>query len=197
MLNKKILVPLIAAVLVALGVNLEQFGIDLKALSTGAGSASSQPLPANRNEEISSATTAYQSGKKWSGTSPAINLHHVFEGEINRSGKPVGYHSRPGGRDPDGARLVNIKDGPNRLGVYTADIEIRDGSGWKRKFSSFFPDNMSADEVTQAVLHAYKSSNNPKKQPWRGPSGYGFDVQGYTLSGGDINTAFPIFQRDR
>ncbi len=33
----------------------------------------------------------------WSRTSPPINLTHIFEGEINKRGKPVGYHARPGG----------------------------------------------------------------------------------------------------
>ena len=124
-------------------------------------------------------------------------MHHVFEGEINRQGKAVGFHSRPGGQDPATARLVKMKDGPNRAGVYTAIIEVRDGSQWKEKFSSFFPDSMSADQVTKAILNAYNKSSNNKKQPWRGPSGHGFDIQGYTLSKGDINTAFPVYQGSR
>ncbi|MCH9669937.1 MAG: EndoU domain-containing protein, partial [Gammaproteobacteria bacterium] len=85
---------------------------------------------------------------------------------------------------------------PNRAGVYTASIEIRDGREWKEKFSSFFPDKMSEAQVIEAVLTAYKRSSDPKRQPWRGPSGLGFDIQGYTLSRGDINTAFPIFKKD-
>lgn len=142
-----------------------------------------------------SVATGYVSGAKWSNTTPAINLHHVFEGEINRKGKPVGFHSRPGGQDPPTARVVRVKDKPNKAGVYTASIEVKDGSEWKEKFSSFFPDSMSADQVTAAILKAYKNSD--KKQPWRGPSGLGFDIQGYTLSKGDINTAFPVYQGSR
>lgn len=185
MLNKKVALPIIAAVLMALGVNLEKFGIDLDALLGG---EVSQTTPSSSNS-----TAAYQSGSKWSNTSPEINLHHVFEGEINRSGKPVGFHSRPGGIDPDGAKIVRIRDKPNTSGVYTATIAIRDGSQWKEKFSSFFPDSMSADEVIAAVLNAYKKSSNPKAQPWSGPSGHGFRVQGYTTSRGGINTAFPVY----
>jgi len=116
----------------------------------------------NSNSSSSSgntSTAAYQSGSKWSNTSPEINLHHIFEGEINRQNKPVGYHSRPGGIDPDGAKIVRIRDKPNSAGVYTATIALRDGSQWKEKFSSFFPDSMSADDVTQAVLSAYKNSS--------------------------------------
>ena len=35
-----------------------------------------------------------------SNTQPKINLTHIFEGEINKNNKPVGFHSRPGGKDP-------------------------------------------------------------------------------------------------
>lgn len=197
MLNKKVIIPIVGAILVALGVNLEQFGIDLNQLAgNGSGNQSVSTNNTNQSSGSSSGSAkAYKPGVKWSKTSPALNLHHIFEGEINRKGKPVGYHSRPGGNDPDGARVVSVKDGPNRLGVYTANIEIRDGNQWKSKFSSFFPDNMSQQEVTKAILNAYNNSNDKKKQPWQGPSGLGFDIQGYTMSRGDINTAFPIYRR--
>lgn len=197
MLNKKVIIPIVGAILVALGVNLEQFGIDLNQLA-GNGNSNQTSGSANTSQSSSSislAANAYKSGAKWSKTQPALNLHHIFEGEINRKGKPVGYHSRPGGSDADGARVVSVKDGPNRLGVYTANIEIRDGNQWKGKFSSFFPDNMSQQDVMKAILNAYNNSNDKKKQPWQGPSGLGFDIQGYTASRGDINTAFPIYRR--
>jgi len=205
MLNKKVIVPIIAAVLIALGVNLDELGIDLNQLA-GNQSVSSdsnktkdlfatnstQNVPAKK----SAAVKAYTHGSKWSKTNPAINLHHVFAGEINRKDKPVGYHSRPGGQDPDGAKLVKIRDKPNRAGVYTAIIAISDDGNWKEKFSSFFPDKMSQQEVVDAVLNAYRNSSDKKKQPWQGPSGLGFDIQGYTMSRGDINTAFPVYRRD-
>ncbi|OQX16565.1 MAG: hypothetical protein BWK76_11375 [Desulfobulbaceae bacterium A2] len=43
----------------------------------------------------------------WSDTTPQVNLRHIFQGEINHHGKPTGFHSRPGGRDPQGARLLH------------------------------------------------------------------------------------------
>jgi len=208
-LNKKVLIPVITAVLLAFGINLDKLGIDLNALLDGdvqsatSGGKSNGELTlkefgqSNNNDSTSAAkssTAGYQSGAKWSKTSPAINLHHVFEGEINRKGRPVGFHSRPGGVDPSTARLVRIRDKPNKAGVYTAMIEVRDGSRWLEKFSSFFPDQMSSAEVTDAVLNAYRNSKNKKSQPWRGPSGLGFDIEGYTLSKGDINTAYPIYR---
>lgn len=188
--------PIVAIVLAALGLNLDHLGIDLEALGRGESPFTSQSANNSSPNQESSGTSAYSSGQKWSDTSPNVNLLHVFEGEINRSGKPTGFHSRPGGQDPANARLVSVRDTPNRYGVYTATIEVKDGGQWKSKFSSFFPDDLSRDEVLSVILHAYNNSNNQKSQPWEGPSGKGYRVQGYTSNRGGINTAFPIYTRN-
>lgn len=199
----KKLVPIVAVILLALGVNLDQFGIDLKALSGQEPSQTQNRNEAASNGQSSSTTRSSSTASlsadlpHWSSTNPEINLWHVFRGEINRKGKPTGFHSRPGGNDPANARVVSIKDQPNRAGVYTANIEVRDGNQWKQKFSSFFPDNLSQQEVIDLIVHAYSNSKNPQKQPWSGPSGLGFQVQGYTSSRGGINTAFPLYQRNQ
>lgn len=195
-------IPIIAVVVAALGLNLERFGIDLDALSRGQSpftntSAGNSSSNADSGAAASRASgSSHSSGQKWSDTSPNINLLHVFEGEINRSGKPTGYHSRPGGQDSANARVIRVQDGPNRHGVYTATIEVRDGNEWKSKFSSFFPDSLSKDEVIDVILHAYSSSSNKNAQPWEGPSGNGYQVQGYTSGQGGINTAFPVYTRN-
>jgi len=200
-------IPIIALVLVGLGVNLDNLGIDLKSLSRG-GPISQQGQTNNdggasfsggkSSKQQDGSKRSHQSTEKWSSTNPKINLWHVFDGEINRNkGNPTGYHSRPGGIDAANARLVSIKDKPNRAGVYTATIEVRDGDRWKSKFSSFFPDDLSQDEVIDVILHAYKNSNS-KKGKWQGPSGMGYTVQGWTTNKGDgINTAFPVFNRNQ
>jgi len=205
----KKLVPIVAVILLALGVNLDRFGIDLQAL-TGQGSEVAQTQTQRQAQEPTvSASEAGAADRSrsirklsgnlphWSSTNPEINLWHVFYGEINRKGKPTGFHSRPGGSDPANARVVSVKDRPNRAGVYTANIEVRDGNQWKRKFSSFFPDNLNQQEVVDIIVYAYNNSKNPNKQPWSGPSGLGFQVQGYTSSRGGINTAFPVYQRNQ
>ncbi|HEY4596429.1 MAG TPA: hypothetical protein VIJ02_08525, partial [Thermoanaerobaculia bacterium] len=46
--------------------------------------------------------------EEWSRTSPPVNVTHIFEGEINKRGKPTGFHSRPGGKDPANARVARI-----------------------------------------------------------------------------------------
>ena len=130
-----------------------------------------------------------------SDTDPPVNETHIFNGEINRRGKPVGFHSRPGGRNPAGARLSRILQGPNRLGVYVAEVEIRARDGrWLRKTSTFYPDALSRRDVVRAILHAYGRRTTGGAEKFRGPSGRGFTIEGY-YQNGRINTAWPIFQR--
>jgi hypothetical protein len=133
-------------------------------------------------------------GEEWSRTSPPVNVSHIFEGEINRSGKPVGFHSRPGGRDPQNARLVRVVDRPNRAGVYTAEVEIRSGSEWLSKRSTLYPDRLDRAAVIQAVLNAFQNREGGGEK-FRGPSGQGFTIEGY-FQNGRINTAYPIYTRN-
>lgn len=124
-----------------------------------------------------------------------VNEEHVFEGQINRKGRPVGFHSRPGGRDPKGARVVEVLDGPNVTGIYTAEVEIQDprSGRWLRKTSTFYPDRMQRPEVLQAIHHAFESRQGGGEK-FRGPSGAGFTIEGY-YQDGRINTAYPIYTR--
>jgi hypothetical protein len=89
--------------------------------------------------------------------------------------------------------VVRIESGPNRAGVYMAEVEIRDGGHWIEKGSTFYPDALSRQEVIQAVLHAFRGRTGDGEK-FRGPSGHGFTIEGY-FQNGRINTAYPIYQR--
>jgi hypothetical protein len=135
----------------------------------------------------------------WSSTTPKLNLTHVFEGEINKKGKAVGFHSRPGAKDPAGARVVKITAGPNAKGIYTADIQVCNGKKWLGKFSSFFPDAMSKQQVIDLILRAHKAAGSPLTGKW-GATVDAITVNGYMCSGnskacpkGAINTAYPVY----
>lgn len=135
---------------------------------------------------------------EWSASDPPVNLTHVFCGEVKADGRAVGFHARPGGVDPETARVVEIEDGPNAEGVYTARIQVRPpGGSWARaddKFSSLFPDSLSVEEVVQAILTAYRDSGT-RQGKWRGDSGLGFTIEGWLLPGEEkINTAYPIYR---
>jgi hypothetical protein len=133
---------------------------------------------------------------QWSATDPPINETHLFSGEINKRGRPVGFHARPAGKDPANARVVTIDRGPNRFGIYEARVEIRKSffGKWLSKRSTMFPDTMSRQAVIDAIVHAYRNRATEDSAKFRGPSGLGFTVEGYLLQDGRINTAYPIFQ---
>jgi len=148
------------------------------------------------------------SASDWSKTTPAINLSHIFEGEINARGKAVGFHARAQGQDPENAQLYRVISGPNERGIYTGEVEIYDGEEgrWKRKaFSSFFPDKLTRFEIENLILKAFHNSKPTKRGKWRGKSGAGFQIEGWlcpaggtkTCPDGAINTAYPIYQKDR
>ena len=90
---------------------------------------------------------------------------------------------------------MRVTDGPNRAGAYAGEVEIRDrGGAWLAKRSTLYPDAMSRQEVIDAVLHAFRARTTGDAEPFRGPSGRGFTIEGY-FQNGRINTAYPIFQR--
>ncbi len=127
----------------------------------------------------------------WSDTTPPINLTHLFAGEINRRGKPVGFHSRPGGVDPHGSGVARVIDRPGRSGVYTAVVWI--GRRGRTKFSTFYPDRLTRAQVIAAVLGAFRKGRR-SGESFRGPSGLGFTIEGY-FQGGRIQTAYPVYSR--
>jgi hypothetical protein len=84
---------------------------------------------------------------KWTTTDPPINFVHIEFGEINRRGEAVGFHHRPTGVDPPGARLLRIVQPPDANGVYRARVALHDPStdAWipKKGPSTFYPDRMT------------------------------------------------------
>ena len=131
---------------------------------------------------------------EWSATQPPVNETHIFQGGINHRGRPVGFHSRPGGADPPHARVVRVVRPPDRLGVYEAEVEIEDvkTGRWLGKRSTFYPDRLDRAAVVAAVLHAYAGRGAQDGMRFRGPSGLGFSIEGYLLADGRINTAYPL-----
>ncbi len=140
---------------------------------------------------------AMEADSGWSATTPRVNRTHIFQGGVNRRGKPVGFHSRPGGRDPAQAHVVRVLRPANDLGVYEALVEITDPRGYGgavRKRSTFYPDRLDHAAVVAAILNAWNHREpGDGGERFRGPSGLGFTIEGYVLDDGSINTAYPLY----
>jgi hypothetical protein len=132
---------------------------------------------------------------KWTRTAPPINLRHIEDGEINHRGDAVGYHHRPNGLDPPGARLLRIVQPADGSGVYRAIVALQDPDtgAWVRKKapSTFFPDMMSAGDVVEAILEAFHRGERGATGQFIGPSGRGFAIEGW-FQHGRINAAYPL-----
>ncbi len=132
---------------------------------------------------------------KWTATDPPINFAHIETGEINRHGEAVGYHHRPNGVDPPGAKVLRITQPPDADGVYRARVALRDPATgeWidKRASSTFFPDAMSDDAVINAVLNAFHNGRRRRDGQFIGASADGFMIEGWYQSG-RIVAAYPL-----
>ncbi|MGC2201227.1 MAG: EndoU domain-containing protein [Stellaceae bacterium] len=132
---------------------------------------------------------------KWTATDPPVNLAHIDFGEINAHREAVGYHHRPNGIDPVGARLLQIVQPPDEHQVYRGRVAIRDRrSGvWvqKKAPSTFFPDAMSDPDVIEAILLAFHSGQMRDDGQFVGPSGRGFTIEGW-FQNGRISAAYPL-----
>jgi|GEM_PF-935814 hypothetical protein len=144
---------------------------------------------------LAAAFQAVSQAGKWTATTPPINFAHIETGEINRHGEAVGFHHRPNGIDPPGAKVLRITQLPDRNGVYRARVAIRDPATgeWidKRASSTFFPDAMSDDAVITAVLAAFHDGRRRRDGEFLGDSGHGFMIEGWFYAG-RIVAAYPL-----
>lgn len=132
---------------------------------------------------------------KWTETEPPINLVHIELGEINHRDEAVGYHHRPNGVDPPGARVTRVVQPPDATGIYRARVALRDPAtgAWvqKKAPSTFFPDVMSSGEVVEAILAAFHDARAGNGGWFVGRSGSGFAIEGW-YQNGRINAAYPL-----
>ncbi|MDG4721513.1 MULTISPECIES: EndoU domain-containing protein [Thalassospira] len=161
-------------------------------------------------------------GPHWSDTEPAINLAHVFCGEVKSNGRAAGFHARPGGVNPATITSVEITQPANTSGVYAGMVtfakpDASAGASSERrdpvKFSSIFPDSCSFDQIVASILSAHDNRtdcpagspgwwqcglNRPKDAALSAGLCVGDDPDGVftiaigLLRDGRINTAFPL-----
>lgn len=135
----------------------------------------------------------------WSSTTPQINETHIFDGQVKTNSKGtfkkvVGFHSTAAPSKPVVGVVLQVQTGPNAVGVYTATVKISAGGMSGTKFSSMFPKRMSKEDVLKAIIYAYENKTWYAGTKWRGPTGSGFDIEGYLTSDmKKINTAYPIY----
>jgi hypothetical protein len=133
---------------------------------------------------------------------PAINLRHIFCGEI-RNGRPDGYHAELMALPT--AAVIAVRDRrETRNGIGLATVLFANGA---TKFSSFYPRRCTEAQIVTSIRYAASQPRTPKPGSWGfiapsapvpgadgyclGSDGNPFTIRYATLSRGDINTAFP------
>ncbi|MCR5627641.1 MAG: EndoU domain-containing protein [Lachnospiraceae bacterium] len=119
-------------------------------------------------------------------------IDHIFNGEINDSGKAVGYHY-DGISDSDGEIIEGSKTAPDENGVYTAKVRVAGVDKTSNKgYSSFYPEKMSPQDVVDAINEAYENKEDLGNGLYAGLTDDGIEIDMYLNSKGKIKTAYPV-----
>ena len=146
----------------------------------------------------------------WSSTRPQVNQTHVFCGEWNsRRERPSGFHSSPGGLDPETVANFTVANPPNAKGIYDGRWTYV-GHPTPTKFSTMFPDSCSQTQVLNSIFYAVTHPTScPSGAPrWTGcgpnqptsdtgnycqaDNGAVFAIAFAPIRNGRVYTAFPL-----
>ncbi len=163
--------------------------IALTLLSGGLGAASKG---ADGIEAADATATAAAKASEVTSSLPTQTIEHVTDGMIKDDGygRPVGFHSAPGGIAPTGRRIDQVIS-INSNGTYQARVSfLRPNGVWVTKsvdIHTMFPDSWSRTDVIHAVQEAFNNRVMIKPYKWQG-SYDGVEIEGYI----DKNTGEPI-----
>ncbi|MDR6679856.1 EndoU domain-containing protein [Pseudomonas oryzihabitans] len=137
---------------------------------------------------------------------PVVHQQHIFCGEINKKGYAVGFHSRPGGVNPqtvtDTSSPEQIKSAPEGIYLLRKFSITEGGRSGQKALSTMFPDACSQADVVAAIQNAVQHSKVSSGQ-FTGPSGSScqagtpaasFDIVGYLDDDGEVITAWPNYR---
>lgn len=138
---------------------------------------------------------------------PIVNSQHIFCGEINAAGNATGFHSRPGGLNPNTIGVTPATNtsipagaplGIHRLNNFTI---TQAGVTAVKAFSTMFPDACNQAAVLAAIRHAlatgvvaglqFNGVSGPTCQAGVPPAN--FNIRGFLNAAGTIVTAFPPY----
>jgi hypothetical protein len=158
---------------------------------------------AGKQTAIDAVSEALRNGQKLSEGQPAVDLQHVFTGEVSPKrgiDTAKGFHHAPADGLHPNARVAEETSPRNAQGVYEARVEISKPvtNAIYSKESTMFPDSMSRDDVVKSLQHAYDNATQKSGNSFLGPSGHGFELKGFTTGAGQdfhIRTGYPVYKQ--
>ena len=117
-------------------------------------------------------------------------IKHIFEGEVNDKGKAVGYHYE-GIKNTAGTVVSGTRTTPNANGVYRGTVKVN--GVLKNGFSTFFPREISPQQVVNAINQAYanRSFIAGSFNKFLGKTSSGMLISMFLNKNGKIISAFP------
>ncbi len=123
-------------------------------------------------------------------------IKHIFNGTINKKGQATGYHY-DGIEDSDGEIVEGTKSEPDSDGIYKAQVEVNGiAKSGNRGYSSFYPEDMSPQEVIDAINEAYEDREHYTGNVYAGESDGGILIEMYLTDDDKIISAFPVYEGD-
>ncbi|WP_227995044.1 EndoU domain-containing protein [Oceanobacillus sp. CFH 90083] len=121
------------------------------------------------------------------------SLGHIFEGELNRKGQAVGFHSEST-PNSSGRVVSGTESEINKYGVYEANVEINGipkvGNSGK---SSFFPKEWDAQIIVDEINHAFSNKILIRGNTYVGRASNGMEITMYIDKNNQIISAFPTY----
>ncbi len=119
-------------------------------------------------------------------------LEHIFYGEVNSKGNGSGYHYDRIADTP-GTIVEGTRTDEDQYGIYTAKVTV-DGAAktGNNGYSSFFPDDMTPQEVIDSINQAYENREKLSGNLYAGLCDAGFEIDMAISDDGKIITAYPV-----
>lgn len=120
-------------------------------------------------------------------------IEYIFKGNLDRNGNAGGYHYEEIIGTP-GKTISGTELPENSYGVYKAQVQVNgNNKSANNGYSTFFPKDMSPQEVVDAINEAYgnKVFVSGTRNTYEGISSGGIVISMYINGNGKIISAFP------
>ena len=148
----------------------------------------------SETEEIKTYTKADLKSLKNTEIFLPTTIEHIFIGTINKKGNATGYHYE-GIEDSAGEVIEGTRTEPDSFGVYSGKVRV---NGIKKSgnkgYSTFYPEDMSPQEVIDAINEAYESRELLNGNLYAGLTDDGMEIDMALTDDDKIITAYPVME---
>ncbi len=121
-------------------------------------------------------------------------IEHIFIGTINKKGNATGYHY-DAIEDSAGEIIEGTKSMPDSNGVYEGKVKVNGiAKSGNKGYSTFYPEDMSPQEVVDAINEAYEAREVLNENLYAGITDDGIEIDMALTDDDKIITAYPVME---